>query len=139
MDTKLTTERIVDTLMEMVMATENGDLNPIDLKIAIKTLSDTLEGIDKQIKSQLLVEALKYNKQDYNGYHIDVIDGGGRYSYDHIPDWVTKNAEIKTIEQQSQIAYKSNDMIMMTEDGEVIPAAKFNPTATYLKLSKSKN
>jgi hypothetical protein len=30
-------------------------------------------------------------------------------------------------------------MIMMTEDGEVIPAAKFNPTATYLKLSKSKN
>jgi hypothetical protein len=139
MDTKITTEKIVDTLMEMVIATENGDLNPIDLKIAIKTLSDTLEGVDKQIKSQLLVEALKYNKQDYNGYHIDVIDGGGRYSYDHIPDWVTKNAELKTIELQSQQSYKNNNIFMMTEDGEVIPAAKFNPTTTYLKLSKSKN
>lgn len=139
MDTKLTTEKIVDTLMEMVMATEMGDLNPIDLKIAIKTLSDTLEGIDKQMKSQLLVEALKWNKQDYNGYHIDLIEGGGRYSYDHIPDWITKNAELKTIEQQSQLAYKSNDMIMMTEDGEVIPAAKFNPTATYMKMTKAKN
>jgi hypothetical protein len=87
----------------------------------------------------LLVEALKYNKQDYNGYHIDVIDGGGRYSYDHIPDWVTKNAELKTIELQSQQSYKNNNIFMMTEDGEVIPAAKFNPTTTYLKLSKSKN
>jgi hypothetical protein len=27
MDTKITTEKIVDTLMEMVIATENGDLN----------------------------------------------------------------------------------------------------------------
>jgi hypothetical protein len=139
MDTKLTTEVIVDLLMTMVTANENGSINPIDLKISIKELTDTLEAIDKQIKPQLLEEAFKFNKQDYNGFRIDIVDGGGRYSYDHIPDWVTKNAELKAIEQQSQIAYKSNEMIMMTDDGEVISAAKFNPTATYIKMTKAKN
>lgn len=129
-----------DFILTQVTAVENGNLNPLDLKIALKRLSELIEGVDSQIKPLVQQEARKWHLQDYRGYRIEYMESGGRYSYDHIPEWKELKGQMKEIEESSQTAYKQLKLgaMMITTDGEVIEPAIFKPSESYVKLIKSK-
>jgi hypothetical protein len=129
-----------DFILTQVTAVENGNLNPLDLKIALKRLSELIEGVDSQIKPLVQQEARKWHLQDYNGYRIEYMESGGRYSYDHIPEIVTLKNELKEREKLHQLAYKNmNQGLFINEvTGEVYEPAVFKPSESYVKLIKSK-
>lgn len=131
---------IIRELIDIYDMSEENGLNPLSVKIAFKEISTMIDGYDDTFKNQILEESLKWNKQDFDGYHIDVIDGGGRYSYDHLPEWVAKKAELKAIELASQASAKAQkiNQNIVSNDGELIEPARFIGTAPYLKLGKAK-
>jgi hypothetical protein len=110
-----------DFILTQVTAVENGNLNPLDLKIALKRLSELIEGVDSQIKPLVQQEARKWHLQDYGGYRIEYMESGGRYSYDHIPQIVALKNELKEREKLHQLAYKNmNQGLFINEiTGEV--------------------
>lgn len=137
---KTKVNNIIRELIDIYDMSEDNGLNPLSVKIAFKEISTMIDGFDDTFKNQILEESAKWNKQDFDGYHIDIIDGGGRYSYDHISEWVIKKAELKAIELASQASAKAQkiNQNIVSNDGELIEPARFIGTAPYLKLGKAK-
>lgn len=136
-------EEIENYFISMLNKVEGGDMNPLDLKIEIKAILTLLEGIDKQIAPIVALEGQKWHNQTYNGFRIEYMDSGGRYSYDHIEEYVRLKNRMKHLEKLSQFAYKNGGTefgkaFVIDDDGVEIPAAKWRGTEAYIKLIKIK-
>jgi len=136
----ITKSQIEDYFLNMLNQVEGGELNPLDLKIEIKTLSDLLDGIDKQISISVATEGRKWHKQTYKGFEIIYMDAGGRYSYDHIEEWKNAKYILKDIECNAQLSFKSMDknQLLIDDGGVIIEPARWKNTEPYIKLSKTK-
>jgi hypothetical protein len=125
----MTKNEIEKSICTAVDKVERGEREPLELYIALSELADTVDACIKQIKEPALREAKEYNGQDYKGYGITVRESGGRYSYDHIPEYVELKERIKAIEKQAQIAYKLSlsklDTMVVSGEGEVLQAATY--------------
>lgn len=132
--------QIEDYFLEFVNKVDRGDANPLDLKIEIKALTEVLEGIDSQISEKVALEGQKWHQQQYRGYRIEYNDSGGRYSYDHIPEWNELKLRMKAIEKNAQISHKAlnQNHTMVDEDGAVIEPAVFKYNKPHIKMVKNK-
>jgi hypothetical protein len=118
-----------------------GASNPMDLLIVLKKIEQKIDEIKLVNGDDFIKEATKFNKSSYMGYKVEVRSGGGRYKYDHIPEFNILNEQLKTIQERSKQAYKialSNGTMMVTEDGEQITPALFVPSKDAITLSKEK-
>jgi hypothetical protein len=131
---------IIRELIDIYDLTEDATYNSLSVKIAFKDITTMIDGFDETYKQSILEESAKWNKQDFDGYHVDIIEGGGRYSYDHIPEWVNKKAELKALELGAQASAKAQkiNQNVVSNDGELIEPARFIGTAAYVKLGKPK-
>lgn len=119
----------------------NGELHPLEFKLYLNRLKEVIDEVEEAISHIVLTEGEKYNGDSIHGYRVEVTNGG-RYTYDHIPEWAELKERMKGIEKMAQSAYKLSsgfDMAhVVNDDGISIPPAYYKPTKTYVKLQKGK-
>lgn len=111
-----------------------GNTEALLTYIELRQLAEHIDEALEQIKGQALKEGSQYHGQQYHGYEIQVREGGGRYAYDHLPEWALLKEQMKAIEKDAQNAYKlhSTGRMCVTEEGEVITPAEFKPNGPSL-------
>lgn len=114
-----------------------GEESPLDAYIELKALADYVQDCLNEIKDQAITEGEKFKGQTYKGFQIDVRSVGGKYSYDHIAEWVELKEKIKEVEKFHQAAYKNRNQgfFLNEHTGEIYePAAyKEGPTTLIFK------
>lgn len=124
----------VELFMDKV---RNGEESPLDAYIELKALAEYVKDCLDEIKDQAITEGEKYKGQTYKGFQIDVRSVGGKYSYDHIAEWVALKEKIKEVEKFHQAAYKNRNQgfFLNEHTGEIYePAAyKEGPTTLIFK------
>jgi hypothetical protein len=118
---------------------KDGDIDPLSVHIMFKNLKKKIEQVEEMIVDEVMNQAIAYNKQSYNGYTIEVRQGGGRYSYDHIPEIASLKEQMKAMEKSAQDAYKQsvNNKILLQDDGELILPAKYTPNRDSVVIKKN--
>ncbi|MFZ9242187.1 MAG: hypothetical protein ACO295_03165 [Sediminibacterium sp.] len=115
-----------------------GYSEPLELLIALKQIQDTIDKISSDLNEDFLKSANQFNKQEYLGYTVEVRTGGGRYEYDHIPEYIELSSRLKAIQDVAKQSYRlslSNNN-MVSDDGEVMVSAKFIPYKDSIVLKK---
>lgn len=124
----------VELFMDKV---RNGEESPLDAYIELRALADYVKDCLEEIKDQAIREGEKFKGQTYKGFQIDVRSIGGKYSYDHIEEWVELKNRIKDLEKFYQAAYKNRNQgfFLNEHTGEIFePAAyKEGPTTLIFK------
>jgi len=82
-DTKLLTKAgIAETADQIVQALDNGEVNPLDLKLAFKAIEDLGKKVKGTLDTHLVEEASKYTKTFmYKGSEFNTMEAGTRYDY----------------------------------------------------------
>ena len=121
------------TFKELREEVESGNRAALSAAILMKRMMEDIEADYAAVR-----ELAKREHQDKYGSAEVVIDGAtitrsasGRYTYDHIDDWVRTKKELTKIEKQSQEAYKAardnKDQLVDEETGELIHPAFYKP------------
>lgn len=135
---KLTSTNIKTELKQMSADVSLGNAVAVDLMIVIKELKEVIDDIETSHQDEFTNAAQVYNKQEYSGYYFEVRSGGGRYNYDHIPEIVQLNEKLKELQQKAQSSYRIalNNIHAISEDGELIPPARFIPSKDSIIIKK---
>jgi hypothetical protein len=116
-------------------AVEKGNMNPLEAWVEYKRLEDQIATCKERIKAAAITEAAKYGKDEkVYGAKVSVTYNGARYSYDHIPRWKELKDELDRIQSTAQNAYKAKAMVVVSADGEEIPAAGYTPGKESLTI-----
>lgn len=111
------------------MVTE-GEINAFLVGREISYTKNTLEQAKEKISNAEKAEYELYTAAELKLLKVQLAGGGYTYKYDHIPEWVMLNDQIKAVEENAKKAFQaalSNDVIANHETGEVITAAFGNP------------
>lgn len=138
---KISATQILGVLRDMQKDVVLGYSESLELYIALKQVEDTIEQIKSDLNEDFLNQANKFNGQAYGGYTVEVRTGGGRYEYDHIPEYVELSTRLKNIQEIAKTSYRlsmSNNG-MISEDGELMVSAKFVPYKDSIVLKKKKD
>lgn len=132
-------EQIKQMIAQRVADALDGNVNPLDVFMELRKLEDDVKFGFDLIRESAMVEAEKFKGQEYNGYLVNV-QSSGRYSYDHIPEYVALKTQMKEMEKRYQESYKlSERMIAMVDDnGEQIPPASYKSTSPAIQLKLKK-
>lgn len=130
-----------DQMLNVINDVNNGDLPVLDALIYLEQQRKKLElslEIAKAFKDDFferIAEQAEEYKDGYNGYKIEVRNGGKIYSYKNIPEWVKAEQKKKDIEAKYKSALeaklKGNAYAGVSEDGEELPM----PEISYRKSS----
>jgi hypothetical protein len=123
----------------MIFAVEEGNANPLEIYCALHKLEAQVKAAKDQIKQQAIEEAAKHGKTfTFMGFEIQQKALPGRWTFDHIDDWNAAKFKMKTIEDLAKWAYKSEEKNVqpITEDGEVITAARYTPGGDTIALKE---
>ena len=132
---------IQDQMMNTVHQVKDGEINHLDALIALEENRKQLEitlAIAKEFKDdfheQIATEAAEY-KGGYNGYQVEVRNGGKSFNYKGIPEWQEAEKSMKTIEAKYKSMWEAkvngNPHANVSEDGEELPL----PEIAYRKSS----
>ena len=116
----------------------NGNISAFDTYITLKEAEKCLNDALNNLKESAMDEAIRYNGQYHRGYEVGVASVGGRYSYDHIEEYVLLKNEIKRMEKDYQDAFKQAERgnHLISDCGELLPTAKYKPNAISIQLKK---
>ena len=138
---KISATQVLGELRQMQKDVVLGYSEALELYIALKQIEDTIEQIKNDLNEDFLKQANKFNGQNFGGYTIEVRTGGGRYEYDHIPEYIELSTRLKNIQEVAKTSYRlsmSNNG-MISEDGELMVSAKFVPYKDSIILKKKKD
>jgi len=129
---------IIEQLDKALYNAVSGNTSAFDTYINFMEIRDSLEEHIATIKSHAMDEAIRYNGQQHRGYEIKVGSVGGRYSYDHIPEYIQLKEQLKEMEGNYQDAFKQYEkgLQIVTDDGELMPVANYKPNAVSIQLKK---
>lgn len=132
-------EQVKQIIAQRVADALDGNVNPLDVFMELRSIEDDIKFGFDMIRESAMAEAEKFKGQEYNGYLVNV-QSSGRYSYDHIPEYVELKNQLKEMEKRYQESYKlSERMIAMVDDnGEQIPPASYKSTAPAIQLKLKK-
>ena len=138
---KISATQVLGELRQMQKDVVLGYSEALELYIALKQIEDTIENIKSDLNEDFINQANKFNGQAYGGYTVEVRTGGGRYEYDHIPEYIELSTRLKNIQESAKTSYRlsltHNGMI--SEDGELMTSAKFVPYKDSIVLKKKKD
>ena len=82
-NTKLLTKAgIAETADQIVQSLDNGEVNPLDLKLAFKAIEDLGKKVKGTLDTHLVEEASKYTKTFmYKGSEFNTMEAGVKYDY----------------------------------------------------------
>lgn len=132
-------EQIKNFIAKRVADALDGNGNPLDVFIELRDLENDISFGFDLIREAAMAEAEKYKGQEYRGFIVN-IQSSGRYTYDHIPEYVQLKNQLKELEKRYQESFKlSERMIAMVDDnGEQIPPASYKSTSPAIQLKAKK-
>lgn len=105
-NTKLLTKvGINETASQIVQALENGDVSPLDLKMAFKAIDTLGEKVKKSLDSHLVEVASKYEKTFmYKGSEFTTMEAGVKYDYSECghPEYNELVAQIAMLDKRKK-------------------------------------
>jgi len=106
---------------------------PLRVLGEIKKAIDTLTKYKEELLEDAITEREKYPEKEYvlGDFGIS-FNNGGKYDYSSNEDWNGLKKEMKVIEKNMQMAYKSNATILDEKTGEVYQPAVFEANKTSL-------
>ena len=131
--------KTIEHLANTMLSVGEGNYCPLQFHIELKALADAIKEFQDQVKPLALTEASKWHGQVYLGYEITKKAGGGRYSYDHIPQMVDLKNALKEREKLHQMAYKSMDkgLFLNEQTGEVYEPAQYTTNEDSILIKKA--
>lgn len=122
---------------ELTAAAVSGEEEALKVYAILKDYEKVLKKCISEVQPIAIAEAENYTETTFSehGYTFTKRNGGARYAFDNIPEWVEKKQQLKDIEEKAKQAHKSyeKNLTSVSEDGEVIEL----PTVTYAKDSIS--
>ncbi len=117
-------------ISQLVQDVIDGNENPLVAFAVLKNHAKDVAAAIKEIEDVAMTEASHYGEKRFtdHGHTFELRDGSRRYSFKHLGNWATKNAEIKAIETLAKQAANAN-ATMVDDNGEIIEPA----TVTYTK------
>jgi len=111
-------------LAKAVEAAEEGNASALEVYAILKDDLKVLQSAIKQIEPDALEEAFSnYSEKTFtdHGFKFEKRNGGSTYKFDHIPQWVKKQKELKEIEMKAKQMYDGykKGMQVADENGEV--------------------
>ena len=133
--------QLQDQMMNVIHRVKEGEITHLDALIALEENRKQLEmslAIAKEFKDeyheQIASEASEC-KYGYNGYQIEVRNGGKSCNYKGIPEWQDAEKSKKSVEAKYKSMWEAkvngNPHANVSEDGEELPL----PEITYRKSS----
>ena len=141
----ITKDGITEFATRVLQAINDGEVNPLDLKIHFKALELAQERIKEHLNKLALVEAEKYKKEVYKGFLVNVQEMGQTYDYSQCNDpiLVEINEEFERIkalkkgrEDMLKTLKEATPMIdsKTGEQFDAYPPMKTSTTSIVLKL-----
>ena len=92
-----TKEGIQSFVNRTIDLVKGGEINPLELKLYLKTMEKIIEGIDAGIKESARDEAEKYGEKKFmfHGAEIEIANTYTKYDYSQCGDWELNEAEKK--------------------------------------------
>lgn len=117
----------------------DGNENPLKGYAILKQLQKQVANAISEIEEYALDEASKFGEKTFEtmNYKFELREGGRRYDFKSIPQWVDANSKLKDIEstcKQAALAYEKGKNIV-DENGEVVPVpvVKFSKSSITVK------
>jgi hypothetical protein len=131
----ITPRTIASYFEELVVAVENGQLNPLEVFAKVKEVEKISADVKKRVEESAMQEAESHDGKTftYRGYKFTKTEGRRMFDFSNNPEWVKLRDKIKAIEEAGKNAAKSNHLLVDEETGEVI----IKPIVTYSKPSLS--
>ena len=127
-----TMKKYLDFITESVV---NGQSDPLEMFAVVKKIEKMFSDAKSKIDEYALSEAEKQSAKSFtkSGINFELRNGGQRFDFKHIKEWVDKYKELKNIEERYKLALKNSvlNVMSVSEDGEVIEL----PRVTYSKNS----
>lgn len=127
-------------ISELINSVREGNGNPLQVYIQLKSLEKELEAAIKEIAEQAISEAEKWKEKRFSAYgaEIEKKSSPSRYIYDHIPQWISAKEKIKKLEEMAKAGKDFEGGNVVDENGEIIvPAQKIEgKTIISIKLIK---
>lgn len=129
----------IDYIISKITDIKEGESDPLLEGCEIYIFFKELKVIEENYKELMRYEFSKYSKEELMHYSIEKKEGKRVYKFDHIPEWVAKKNELKSIEDIAKRAmsseFENSYSEFIDEDtGEVIE----KPTIVPAKVSYSK-
>ena len=131
---------ITNQIDSIINGAINGELNEIEVYARLSALEKHIKLRKETILESAINEFETYgeNTLSLNGFEISRSQSG-RYSFDHIQEWVEKNKELKEIEKTAKQAYKmslDNSTVFNESTGEIATPAHYQSSKTSLKIKR---
>lgn len=116
--TKPVLKEKADQVIQLVL---DGEVDPIDTKIACKTAIEYFTQIDAGIKEMALTEAQKYGKEKVQrlNAHFETRGGATKVDYSADPVWKELNTRMKAREELLKVSAKTKGVMFDDETGEM--------------------
>lgn len=106
-----------------------GLINPLKAYIELKRIEKALRLALESVNESALSEAKKYGQKSFDqfGANIELRANAGKWNYDHIPHWTKIKEQLKSIEENSKLAFKQQQkgQTMVDADGVIIAPAQY--------------
>lgn len=138
----LSKQGIQDAATAITSALDNGEVNPLDLRLAFKAVDSLGEKIKKKLDECTLEEGSKYPKTfEYKGGEFTQMEAGTKYDYSECGsmEWAILTSHIEDLTKKRKLveeelkALKGKRIVVNEETGEVTELfpPKKTSTTTY--------
>jgi hypothetical protein len=122
---------------EMLDSVQSGKRTSIYVLAVLKSLQDVIDKVKAEVmpSAMELFDSVGESSVDVNGVKI-YKNSGGRYDYSDNSEIKELDSRIKSIQEMMKQAYEAekNGASFVTDDGEIVPAAKFIPNKPSLTI-----
>jgi hypothetical protein len=122
---------------EMLDSVRTNHRTPIYVLAVLKSLQDVIDKVKAEVMPSAieLFDSVGESSVDVNGVKI-YKNAGGRYDYSDNAEIKELDSRIKSIQEMMKQAYEAekNGASFVTDDGEIVPAAKFIPNKPSLTI-----
>jgi len=127
---------ILNYLLDVNEKALNGELNPLESYIELKSIESCLKDVMKGLQPDAIDEAEKYGKGEHDAYgaKFNVRNGATRYDFKKIAEWAKMSAEIKAFEETRKSLIKSGQSEVYDANGELIELPIVKPGATTIAV-----
>lgn len=110
---------IANTAQSIISAINEGELNPIDLKLRLKAIESVIETIKPVLDKAARDEAEKYGAKSFErlGARIELIEAGTKYDYSNCNDDQYKDLIIEL--EKLKLKIKQREKFLQSIDGSM--------------------
>ena len=128
--------QILNYLLDVNEKALNGELNPLESYIELKSIESCLKDVLKGLQEDAINEAEKYGKGEHEAYgaKFNVRNGATRYDFKKIAEWSKLSAELKVFEEARKSIIKSGQTEVYDANGELIELPIVKPGATTIAV-----